>query len=57
MYKCLECDALFDTPKKYIERHGFDYPPYEEYYGCPGCGGGFEEVNEDEDLEDGEENL
>lgn len=36
---CLECGALFDEPEKYIERHGFDTPPYEETSGCPFCGG------------------
>lgn len=42
MFLCLDCDAIFVKPKKYTENHGFDNPPYEEYYGCPACGcGGF----------------
>lgn len=40
-YICLDCFALFDTPKHYIERHGLDTPPYEEFDGCPACGGAF----------------
>lgn len=38
---CLECGSLFDTPKKYIERHGLDSPPYEEFTACPFCGGAY----------------
>lgn len=38
---CLECGALFDEPKKYIELHGLDTPPYEEMSGCPVCGGAY----------------
>ena len=37
MYLCLGCGDLFDEPKKYIETHGFDYPPYEVWYACPYC--------------------
>ncbi len=40
-YICLECGALFDEPKKWVERHGLDTPPYEEHRGCPNCGGAF----------------
>lgn len=38
---CVECGAVFLEPKKYVETHGFDTPPYEEYIGCPICGGSF----------------
>lgn len=38
MYICLGCKDVFQSPKKYIERHNLDTPPYEEYYGCPYCG-------------------
>lgn len=48
-YYCECCDITFDEPKKFIEKHGFDTPPYEEFYGCPGCGGGYVEVEEKED--------
>lgn len=37
MYKCLNCDAEFEVPIKVIEKHGLNYPPYEEYLGCPVC--------------------
>jgi hypothetical protein len=29
---------------EWVERHGFDEPPYEECIGCPLCGGGYEET-------------
>ena len=38
---CLECGTLFDEPRKFVERHGLDSPPYEEYGGCPACGGAY----------------
>lgn len=38
-FTCLECGALFDDPQKYIERHGFNTPPYEVISVCPICGG------------------
>ena len=38
-YHCLECGYLFYYPKLYVERHGMDEPPYEQYKGCPKCGG------------------
>lgn len=41
MYLCLECGGLFEEPKKYIETHGLDTPPYEEWYGCPYCDGDY----------------
>lgn len=39
MYLCLDCNSVFSCPKKIVEKHGLDYPPYEEFYGCPKCGG------------------
>ena len=41
MYLCLDCDAIFTEPKKYAETHGFLGPPYEEFTGCPCCGGAY----------------
>ena len=41
MFLCLECDGLFEEPKVYQETHGLDSPPYEEFAGCPYCGGSF----------------
>lgn len=40
-YICLDCLTIFDEPKRYIERHGLDTPPYEEFSGCPVCGGSY----------------
>ena len=41
MLLCLDCEALFDDPNQYVEKHGLDSPPYETVYGCPCCGGGY----------------
>ena len=42
MYICLDCNKLFDSPKKYVvETHGLDTPPYETWTGCPSCGGSY----------------
>lgn len=48
MFQCSECEREFEEPKKYVEKHGLDTPPYEEYFGCPYCGGYFEEKEENE---------
>lgn len=39
MYICLECQHVFENPVRYIEKHCLDSPPYEEWDGCPLCGG------------------
>ena len=39
MYICLDCEEIFVFPKKYVELHDLDCPPYEEHNGCPNCGG------------------
>ncbi len=39
MLICVECEAVFETPKRVVERHGLDTPPYEEFDACPHCGG------------------
>lgn len=41
MYLCLDCKNTFIAPQEYIERHGFSHPPYETFYVCPYCGGGY----------------
>ena len=41
MYLCLDCDNIFEYPVRYIESHGLDSPPYEEWYGCPKCAGAY----------------
>ena len=44
MFLCLECGKLFEEPEKYEDSHGLDYPPYETWYGCPSCAGGYVET-------------
>jgi hypothetical protein len=39
MFICLDCEHIFEDVKHYIETHGFSSPPYEEWSGCPRCGG------------------
>lgn len=38
MYRCDNCNTVFDEPKQYEEKHNLDAPPYERYMGCPECG-------------------
>ena len=54
MYKCEECEAIFEEPKKYSE----DCTPSGEfeggnfmknYKGCPYCRGNFDEYEEGEE--------
>lgn len=48
MYRCMECGNLFEegeqkTYREYMgECHG--YPAYEEFCGCPLCGGSYKEI-------------
>ena len=44
MYECRECRYQFEKPKKYVEKHGLDTPPFEVWYGCPICAGRYEEI-------------
>lgn len=44
MFICLDCGCVFDEPKYWIETHGLDSPPYEEWDGCPSCGGAYAET-------------
>lgn len=41
MYACLDCGSVFEVPKRFVETHGLDTPPYEEWMGCPNCAGAF----------------
>ena len=41
MYLCNNCGALFETPAKYTETHGFELPPYEIWNCCPECKGSY----------------
>lgn len=44
MFICLDCGCVFDEPKHWIETHGLDSLPYEEWDGCPSCGGAYAET-------------
>ena len=46
MFICLKCNRLFEEPKRYVETHGLDTPPYEEYYGCRYCGSTYADAYE-----------
>ena len=37
MYICHECGKTFEEPKKVVETHGLDSPPYEKWLVCPHC--------------------
>lgn len=49
-YICVECKHRFENPKRFVETHGFDEPPYEILYGCPLCGGNYEEYKNSENY-------
>lgn len=46
MYRCEECGHLFEEGEesRWVETHGLDTPPYEEWSGCPLCKGSYEEI-------------
>lgn len=44
MFVCLDCNETFTNTKHYVETHGFDAPPYEEWDGCPYCNGAYTEA-------------
>ena len=46
MFICLDCGKVFEDPKHYTETHRLDTPPYEEWGGCPSCGGAYTEAYE-----------
>ena len=50
MYVCVNCGQLFEMPAHVTEKHGFDYPPYEEVAMCPFCGGDFVETYQCEEC-------
>ena len=37
MYKCRECGCVFEEPRNWVERHGFEQGPFEEWSACPNC--------------------
>ncbi len=48
MFACLGCEARFDEPLVYFERHGFRLPPFERWEVCPYCGDSSIEEVQDE---------
>ena len=46
MWICLDCGRVFENPRRYVDSHGLDTPPYEEWEGCPSCGGAYAEAYE-----------
>ena len=41
MFVCIDCGKVFESPGRWQETHGLDTPPYEEWTGCPRCGGSY----------------
>jgi len=52
MYKCNDCDFVFNEPKEFTEWSEFwgNVAPT-TYCGCPKCGGSYDDVCDDEDEE------
>ena len=46
MFVCLDCGRIFESPRHYVDSHGLDAGPFEEWYGCPSCGGAYTEAYE-----------
>lgn len=46
MFICLDCLNVFVLPKHYVENHGLESPPFENWNGCPKCGGTFVDAKE-----------
>ena len=38
MYKCNDCEAVFEEAEKVASNHGLTAPPFEECFVCPVCG-------------------
>lgn len=38
MWRCVDCEAEFEEAAAYIEKHGWESPPYEKWQCCPFCG-------------------
>ena len=45
MYICLDCGRIFEESSHFTDKHGLDSGPYEEYDGCPQCGGAYVEAH------------
>lgn len=46
MFVCCECGNVFEEPVYWEETHNLDAPPYEQWSGCPHCGGSYAETYE-----------
>lgn len=47
MYRCTDCERLFEYSEVVFEGHGLDTPPYERRRRCPFChSGSFVEIKE-----------
>lgn len=47
---CNSCGSLFEKPKRMVEKHGFDTPPFEVWLLCPYClDNDFEEIQEEDE--------
>lgn len=44
MFRCLDCNCLFQYPVRYTEQRCDYY--YETWYGCPKCAGAYREEEE-----------
>lgn len=45
MFVCIECGEVFTVPDRWEEKHGFNYGPFEQFSGCPYCGGAYAEAH------------
>ena len=50
MLVCLDCGQVFAEPRHYVETHNLERPPYEEWDGCPDCGGPFAKAHKCEEC-------
>jgi hypothetical protein len=46
LFACKDCGHIFEDAKLFVDTHGFDDGRYEEYRGCPKCGGVYAETFE-----------
>lgn len=44
MFRCLDCNHLFQYPVRYTEQRSDYY--FETWYGCPKCAGAYREEEE-----------
>lgn len=52
MYQCIDCNIEFNEPLQFEEYRGECHgtPAYENFYGCPCCGGGFDEIEQEKEV-------